>query len=264
MSSKSPHPFSDKSDVTVVLTSCGRFDLLQKTISSFLDYNTYPIKQFIITEDSGHQEVMDCVPERLRDKFTFLINEENQGQIKSIDHAYSLVTTKYIFHCEDDWEFYRSNFIEDSKKLLQLDSDILQVWLRSYYHDIRIHSGYHSCGERLEHEGIPYYRVLSSKADWQGFSFNPGLRRLSDYLDIGKYGDYDHEKSLSKLYSNKKMWAATLEADAVAHTGFDSHVPDIREKDKKSKRKQKNLFRLTAILAITLYIGYLLGSINAT
>jgi len=33
---------------------------------------------------------------------------KNIGQIKSIDKAYSMVDTEYIFHCEDDWEFYDS------------------------------------------------------------------------------------------------------------------------------------------------------------
>ena len=30
-----------------------------------------------------------------------------------MDRAYSNVTTPFIFHCEDDWEFYRKGFIED-------------------------------------------------------------------------------------------------------------------------------------------------------
>ena len=33
-----------ENQVTVVLTSCGRADLLKKTIETFLQFNTYPIK----------------------------------------------------------------------------------------------------------------------------------------------------------------------------------------------------------------------------
>ena len=36
--------------------------------------------------------------------------------IKSIDSVYSTIDTEYIFHCEDDWEFYDSSFIEKSLK----------------------------------------------------------------------------------------------------------------------------------------------------
>jgi len=39
-------------DVTAVITSCGRFDLLEETLDSFFEFNTYPIKKIIITEDS--------------------------------------------------------------------------------------------------------------------------------------------------------------------------------------------------------------------
>ena len=35
----------------MVITSCGRQDLLERTLDSFLRYNTHPIKEFIIMED---------------------------------------------------------------------------------------------------------------------------------------------------------------------------------------------------------------------
>ena len=40
-----------------------------------------------------------------------IYNDVNIGQCKSIDKAYELVDTEYIFHCEDDWEFTSPNFI---------------------------------------------------------------------------------------------------------------------------------------------------------
>ena len=39
------------SDVTVVLTSCNRQDLLERTLDSFFLHNTYPIREFIVIED---------------------------------------------------------------------------------------------------------------------------------------------------------------------------------------------------------------------
>ena len=38
-------------DVSLVVTSCGRFDLLERTLDSFFKYNTYPIKEVIITRN---------------------------------------------------------------------------------------------------------------------------------------------------------------------------------------------------------------------
>ena len=110
-------------EVTVVLTSCGRLDLLSKTIKSFNKYNTYPISKFIIVDDSGdesiHEQADKLLPALLEQYDHFVIfNNKRQGQIKSIDDAYSLVKTPYIFHLEDDWEFYKHSFIEHSFKLM--------------------------------------------------------------------------------------------------------------------------------------------------
>ncbi|AHD17307.1 hypothetical protein C163_24070 [Pseudomonas sp. FGI182] len=55
--------FSNESDVTLVVTSCGRFDLLKDTLESFDRYNTAPIREVFITEDSGDDAVHAAVPE---------------------------------------------------------------------------------------------------------------------------------------------------------------------------------------------------------
>ena len=59
-----------------------------------------------------------------------IVNRPSLGQIASIDKAYATVTTPYIFHCEDDWRFFRSGFIESSLALLQLDRSISVVCSR--------------------------------------------------------------------------------------------------------------------------------------
>jgi hypothetical protein len=46
-------------DVTLFITSCGRPDLLKITLESFIKYNTYPIKEAIICEDSGINGIID-------------------------------------------------------------------------------------------------------------------------------------------------------------------------------------------------------------
>ena len=52
------------------------------------------------------------------------------GQVAAIDRAYGGVTSEYIFHCEDDWEFHATGLIEKSKVILENNPSILQVWLR--------------------------------------------------------------------------------------------------------------------------------------
>lgn len=40
-------------EVTLFITSCGRPELLKRTLESFVKFNTYPIKEAILCEDSG-------------------------------------------------------------------------------------------------------------------------------------------------------------------------------------------------------------------
>ena len=110
--------------VTLVITSCGRFDLLKRTLDSFFEKNTYPIEEIIITEDSTEGKKLENLLSQYeefknKEKFHLIINETREGQLKSIDKAYAKVNTEYIFHCEDDWVFLKEGFIEKSMKLLK-------------------------------------------------------------------------------------------------------------------------------------------------
>ena len=94
----------DKPEVTLIITSCNRNNLLSKTLCSFAKFNTYPIKECIIVEDSSF--ILDIsrldIP-HLDYPIRVISNRKNIGQVRSIDRAYAEVKTPYIFHCEDDW-----------------------------------------------------------------------------------------------------------------------------------------------------------------
>ena len=250
--------FSKDSDTSLVVTSCGRFDLLRRTLESFDRYNTAPIREVFITEDSGDSVVESCVPEHWRPFTRCFINRPQLGQLRSIDLAYGHIQTPWIFHCEDDWDFYRPGFIEDSRQLLDNDPKALQVWLRSYHHDLAIHSPYVRLGERQVVGAIPNYRLYSDKADWQGFSFNPGLRRLDDYQKHAPYAQFSGEKDLSKLYAANNRYALILENDAVLHTGFGGHVSVPKERANKARRKKRDRLRLVIAFALGMVLGGLL------
>ena len=78
------------SDVTVVITSCNRLDLLYRTLASFIEFNTYPVQKIIIIDDSGVPNVLEKL-KGVNDLFVCVENEINLGQILSIDKAYAMV-----------------------------------------------------------------------------------------------------------------------------------------------------------------------------
>lgn len=89
--------FSAQSDITLVVTSCGRFDLLQRTLESFDRFNTAPIREVFITEDSGDDAVRQAIPDHWREHCTVFVNRPKLGQLASIDLAYASVTTPHHF-----------------------------------------------------------------------------------------------------------------------------------------------------------------------
>jgi hypothetical protein len=169
--------------ITVVLTSCGRLDLLARTIQSFMQFNTYPISEYMIVEDSGDPIIATKIIDTFPD-WDLIFNHKKRGVIHCIDDAYSHVKTPYIFHLEDDWEFTKGGFIEDSLKILESNPNILQVWLRGENDP----NGHPIEPEVKEVQGVKFRMVSTHQwGVWHGFSFNPGLRRLSDYNLIAPY-----------------------------------------------------------------------------
>ena len=221
--------------ITIVITSCNRHLLLEKTLESFFIYNTYPIKHIIIVDDSGVNGCIDScikkIPTEIPTKLIY--NETNIGQIKSIDKAYSYVETEYIFHCEDDWEFYESGFIEKSIDILESNSNIFTVWLRSYKNNRVVNNG-HPVIPKIYDDKYRLMGVFKERTNiWSGFTFNPGLRRLKDYNLLMPYSQYigtkecnvgGVEQALSSIYfRNNFLCAITLNDNGfVKHIGWDS------------------------------------------
>lgn len=215
----------DIKKITFTLTACGRPDLLEITLDSFFNFNTYPIERYIISEDSGIIGVNDKLVEKYKDKHIEWINNTPQlGQIKTIDNMYSTIDTEYIFHCEEDWLFSDSGFIEKSLKILEENNKILQVWLRAHGD---------TNGHPIIKNNDEYDLVMVNWIDgWSGFSFNPGLRRLSDYKLIGTYEGLSSNKDKSVVtelkasikYAELGYKTAILKTKYIEHLGWGRHV----------------------------------------
>ena len=224
-------------DITVVLTSCNRPTELYATLQSFFKYNTYPIKKIIIIDDSGKSNCINhcisLIPSDIEKEIIY--NEKNIGQIASIDKAYARVDTEYIFHCEDDWEFYDYGFIEKSLEILLENDKIFTVWLRSYENFCVVENGHPVRPEIFKYK----YRIMDIFQErtniWSGFTLNPGLRRSRDCRLLMPYSQYigskecncgGVEQALSNIYyKNGFVCAITLNNSGfVKHIGWDNPV----------------------------------------
>lgn len=204
-------------EITVTITSFNRPDLLELTLDSFLEFNTYPIKRFIITDDSGIPEVNDYLKPKYADlNIDWIYNEKRIGQIRTIDNMYAMVDTEYIFHCEEDWKFLKSGFMEKSIQALEEDIFIILVHIRGQ-NDM--------CGIPIIH-GNDLYDFVSKgfRGVWHGFSFNPGLRRKFDYTLIQPYTQWGGEPDISVRYNELGFHAVILKDKYIIHTGDARHT----------------------------------------
>lgn len=192
--------------VTVTITACDRLDLLDRTLRSFVQFNTYPIEKFLIRDDSGLEDVYYKTIEFLSDlHLSFKMLERGQvGQPASIDRMLDEVETDYVFHLEDDWEFYRPHFIEDCFAVI--DENTAQVWVRSHEDGVAA-----KVGDEIERNG-----VKANIVENHNFSFNPHLRRASDMRFTGK-----NETILSEWVRENGLETLWLKKGYCRHLGND-------------------------------------------
>jgi len=221
---------SQTKNITVTITSCGRIDLLKRTIASFLETNTYPIYEYVvINDDPPSKHLVDEVFANLDNcncRIKIIHNPENIGLKRSLDIIFNMVTTEYFFHLEDDWFFeHKNSYIEDSLTILENSPDIHQVWVRHAYD-----TPHPVIGVMLTCNGIEYHELQNNfNGVWNGYSWNPGLRRKSDYMRMFPNGVAEFKSEMECSVHSRKFdyRVVQLQNTACYHIGYDrSTRPD--------------------------------------
>jgi hypothetical protein len=211
-------------EVTLFITSCGRPYLLKQTLESFIKFNTYPIKEAIICEDSGNINSIDFVKNILSFPCNIIYNEKRIGQMRSIENGVKYITTPYVFHCEDDWEFYCPSFIELSMEILQKNDRVSQVLLRSYDEYInRYNFKIHNTNE--------IYKTITLPTFQQIYSFNPSLKKLNIQLLNIPYQDWDDEFTIQTKINELNLFAVVTNNvnGFVRHIGWNNHIHESQD-----------------------------------
>jgi len=207
--------------VSVVITSCNRLNLLKHTIETFNAMNTYPIKEFIIIEDSAnketHKELCALYPD-----YTLILNGKNRGLIDNVDRAYAVVTTPFVFHMEDDWEFLKPGFIEPSIDVITNNHMVMQVWISNIHNQPLDPDSSSSGGTTYRYAALDGMNHI-----WHGFTFNPGIRSVRAYQSLAPYSQWSPETDFLALreckigeeYFRRGYRAAVLMDSYCKHTG---------------------------------------------
>jgi hypothetical protein len=209
--------------VTVVITSYNRFDLLVRTVESFVRYCDYPVDEFIIIEDSGLKPMHSLLHEQFDGTgIRLILNESNMGAYESIDKVYSLVKTPYVLHIEDDWEFTKGGFMQPAIEVLKNDEMIMQVSLE--------HNPVMSILPEVYKVNGTEYRIVGTDINgwWHGFTCHPSLRSMKGYEATRpwcQWSDKSEELSQRELkvgfaYHRLSYKAAILNDSYCTHIGL--------------------------------------------
>lgn len=212
--------------VSFVITTCNRLDLLDQTLTSFFELCKFPFNEYIMTDDSGDDFVYLKLIEKWGHKFKILQNNPKLGLCRSIDKLWTEASSEYIFHCEDDWTFDSNpNLIEDSLSILMEHDHVHQVQIR-HISDTphKPETQLYSTLNFVNFQKIPWWRDA-----WTGYSWNPGLRRKSDYQIMFPHGvqEFGDEIDCSKHSMKFDYLAVLLENTACAHIGYDRHTENF-------------------------------------
>lgn len=200
--------------ITHCLTIGRRPDLLRQTLDSMGPLRALPA---LAINDFGDAETSAVFTE-LCPNGRIVGPGHHLGHHPAIDAMYGHVTTPFIFHNEDDWQFNRLDFLADALTLLQADPAISMVCVRNSG-DIPMPDKDRKKITVETAAGIRFERLDHTHDQWYGFSFNPHLVAKSLWQGLGGYSGFERERHISRHLKRQGRYVAYLLPPACHHIG---------------------------------------------
>jgi len=216
------------------MPSCNRPALLEETLRCLLPHALRHEMRVLIGENCAFTEgVRTCIGKIAAQhpaasiELIDLTLEPNPRSpqvrmLRSVDRLYALVDTRLIFHCEDDWWLSDEDFITPSRVILERFPDIKIVRLTgSSMQPLPQESRRETLRYGEDSTAAFYYSRYGGPGGVYGaFTFHPGLRRKSDYIEcFGSYERFGDEAEISKYAQSLGHREAILDGVFVRHIG---------------------------------------------
>lgn len=210
-------------DVTLVITSCGRHDLLRRTLASMEPWLARFPNRILVEDGPGEEAELA----RLREEgFTVLVNGRTLGQHAAVDRAYAEVRTPLIFHGEDDWEFLREPDIATAAAILEDGIDGHRNVSGVCFRDFTDQPGFRQETYReTVINGSRYRYSFEQRSQFNAFTFNPCLLRRDLVEVTGPYAAFKTEGRIARFLHRRAYVVVTELPGAVRHIGEGRHVP---------------------------------------
>lgn len=228
--------------ITFSITTCKRYDLFERTMNSFLTACTdiRLIKEWICVDDNSSEE------DRTKMKtnypfFTFVFKDAaNKGHPRSMNIIRNRVQTPYLFHMEDDWEFFfKDNYLTRCLEVLTQSPNIGQCLLNKNYRETEKDGCIIGGTKALTERGNIFFIHDYCKTDeekklfidkygngvncnyWPHFSFRPSMIKTSVFQKLGQFNEttFHFEMNYAERYVKEKIISTFLPSISCIHIG---------------------------------------------
>jgi hypothetical protein len=217
-------------EITLILITCKRFSLFQKTIESFQKKckDIYLISNIILIDDNSDLPdliLMQDMIKRFNKPYLFINKYENKGHPYSMNIAWSLVKTDYCLLLEDDWLMQRSdNIIEKAFEIFKKHDDVVQV---QYRHNPDIMAVNQKVLKLKDIQYVNYdYNVQAvdslGRPCFPGFTLNPSLinvKRIKESVGLFSEEFFGFEFNYSCRVAGKGYKVCYFDENYFLHIG---------------------------------------------
>lgn len=206
------------SDITTFVLSCNRLDVLDKTLTSFLNTKEYTTKM-VIVDDSAEPGVFETLVEKYGSFCDVICFPTNRSQWWAMDFMVSYCDTPYIFYLEDDWEFLESGYLEKSKQILEKYRNIgtVDISWRTFEEE-----GIDSYEKELIDDMFYYkkpWKITDYHLCWYGWIGSPNLKRRDDLILLGRVEKWHNEWNIDRRFRGLGFRAVFLKGKYLQHLG---------------------------------------------
>jgi len=215
-----------ESDITTFVLSCNRLDVLRKTMKSFVDTKDYTTKM-VIVDDSAADGVFEKLVEEYGSYCDIICFPHNRSQWWAMDFMVSYCDTEYIFYLEDDWEFSRTGYLSDSKKILQKYRNVGVVdisWRTFEWQGIDSYDKEIVRFKADDDSQVSFYwkkpwRITDYHLAWYGWVGSPNLKRRDDLILLGRVEKWHAEWNIDRKFLAMGFKAVFLDGQYCTHLG---------------------------------------------
>jgi len=222
------------SDTTTFVLSCNRLDVLAKTLQSFFDTQDY-VTKMVIVDDSAESGVFENLVEEYGDICDVICFPRNRSQWWAMDFMVSYCDSEYIFYLEDDWEFIRPGYLNQSKQILQKYRDVGVVdtsWRTFEF------QGIDSYEKGLVDDMFYWkrpWKITDGHLAWHCWVGSPNLRRRDDLIMLGRVEKWHNEWNIDRKFTALGFKGVYLNGEYSRHLGDHcSRMADRRPDDSKT------------------------------